>query len=166
MSFVSEGAKLTGPLAGAPDFAPAEPSLATGSDYFALLKPRVMSLVVFTALVGLAVAPGALHPVTAFTAPLCIAVGPGAAGGPRQAGRGARLWADARRLLSDDARRAGECLRRGAAGLHHLLLCRDLHDWAEAHDTTEHRDRRCGRGLPADGRLAGRDRLAVAAAGL
>ena len=80
MSFVSEGAKLTGPLAGAPDFAPAEPSLATGSDYFALLKPRVMSLVVFTALVGLAVAPGALHPVTAFTALLCIAVGAGAAG--------------------------------------------------------------------------------------
>ena len=80
MSFVSEGAKLTGPLAGAPDFAPAEPSLATGSDYFALLKPRVMSLVVFTALVGLAVAPGSLHPVTAFTALLCIAVGAGAAG--------------------------------------------------------------------------------------
>src|SRR3974390_2720361 len=80
MSFVSEGAKLTGPLAGAPDFAPAEPSLATGSDYFALLKPRVMSLVVFTALVGLAVAPGSLHPGTAFPALLCIAVGAGAAG--------------------------------------------------------------------------------------
>ena len=80
MSFVSEGAKLTGSLAAAPDFAPAEPSLATGSDYFALLKPRVMSLVVFTALVGLAVAPGSLHPVTAFTALLCIAVGAGAAG--------------------------------------------------------------------------------------
>src|SRR6516165_7315859 len=39
-----------------------------------------MSLVVFTALVGLAVAPGSLHPVTAFTALLCIAVGAGAAG--------------------------------------------------------------------------------------
>ena len=35
-----------------------EPSLATVGDYFALLKPRVMSLVVFTALVGLVVAPG------------------------------------------------------------------------------------------------------------
>jgi heme o synthase len=44
------------------------------------LKPRVMSLVVFTALVGLAVAPGSVHPVTAFTALLCIAVGGGAAG--------------------------------------------------------------------------------------
>src|SRR6185312_4809469 len=46
----------------------------------ALLKPRVMSLVVFTALTGLSVAPGSIHPVTAFTALLCIAVGAGAAG--------------------------------------------------------------------------------------
>jgi heme o synthase len=58
----------------------AEVSSATAGDYFALLKPRVMSLVVFTALTGLAVAPGSLHPVTAFTALLCIAVGAGAAG--------------------------------------------------------------------------------------
>jgi protoheme IX farnesyltransferase len=50
------------------------------SDYFALLKPRVMSLVVFTGLVGLAVAPGTIHPVLAFTALLCIAVGAGASG--------------------------------------------------------------------------------------
>jgi protoheme IX farnesyltransferase len=49
-------------------------------DYLALLKPRVMSLVVFTALVGLVRAPGDLHPVLAFTALLCIAVGAGAAG--------------------------------------------------------------------------------------
>lgn len=53
---------------------------ARASDYFALLKPRVMSLVVFTGLVGLAVAPGDLHPVLAFTALLCIAVGAGASG--------------------------------------------------------------------------------------
>ena len=44
------------------------------------MKPRVMSLVVFTALVGLVVAPGHLHPVIGFTALLCIAVGAGAAG--------------------------------------------------------------------------------------
>ncbi|MEX1034482.1 MAG: heme o synthase [Sneathiella sp.] len=50
------------------------------SDYFALLKPRVMSLVVFTGLVGLVVAPGSLHPVLAITALLCIAVGAGASG--------------------------------------------------------------------------------------
>ena len=53
---------------------------ARASDYFALLKPRVMSLVVFTGLVGMAVAPGDLHPVLAFTALLCIAVGAGASG--------------------------------------------------------------------------------------
>jgi protoheme IX farnesyltransferase len=45
-----------------------------------LMKPRVMSLVVFTALTGMLVAPGHLHPVLAFTALLCIAVGAGAAG--------------------------------------------------------------------------------------
>jgi protoheme IX farnesyltransferase len=49
-------------------------------DYVALLKPRVMSLVVFTALVGMAAAPGGLHPVLAFVALLCIAVGAGASG--------------------------------------------------------------------------------------
>ncbi|MEO9818915.1 MAG: heme o synthase [Paracoccaceae bacterium] len=49
-------------------------------DYFALLKPRVMSLVVFTALVGLLAAPGALHPVEAFSAVLFIAIGAGASG--------------------------------------------------------------------------------------
>ena len=46
----------------------------TASDFFALLKPRVMSLVVFTGFVGIAVAPGTLHPVLAFAALLCIAV--------------------------------------------------------------------------------------------
>ena len=50
------------------------------SDYFALLKPRVMSLVVFTGVVGLVVAPGSLHPVLAVTALLCIAIGAGASG--------------------------------------------------------------------------------------
>ncbi|MEQ8389082.1 MAG: heme o synthase [Alphaproteobacteria bacterium] len=49
-------------------------------DFIALLKPRVMSLVVFTAAVGLVLAPGDLHPVLAVVAILCIAVGAGAAG--------------------------------------------------------------------------------------
>jgi protoheme IX farnesyltransferase len=49
-------------------------------DYLALLKPRVMSLVVFTGFAGLVLAPGALHPVLAVVAVLCIAVGAGAAG--------------------------------------------------------------------------------------
>ena len=50
------------------------------SDYIALLKPRVMSLVIFTAFVGLVIAPGHFHPVLAFTSLLCIAVGAGASG--------------------------------------------------------------------------------------
>ena len=49
-------------------------------DYFALLKPRVMSLVVFTALVGLLAAPIPVHPFIAFCAVLFIAVGGGASG--------------------------------------------------------------------------------------
>ncbi len=49
-------------------------------DYLALLKPRVMSLVVFTGFAGLVVAPGDVHPLLAAVAVLCIAVGAGAAG--------------------------------------------------------------------------------------
>ena len=74
MSLVSEGADLSQPL----DLA--QPSLASVADYVALLKPRVMSLVVFTALVGLLVAPDHIHPVIGFTALLCIAIGAGASG--------------------------------------------------------------------------------------
>ena len=58
--------------------APALP--AEWRDYFALTKPRVMSLVVFTGFAGMWVAPGHLHPVIAFTAILCLAIGAGAAG--------------------------------------------------------------------------------------
>ena len=57
----------------------AEAGAAVG-DYAALLKPRVMSLVVFTGFVGLYLAPGHLHPVLAAVAVLCIAVGAGASG--------------------------------------------------------------------------------------
>jgi protoheme IX farnesyltransferase len=57
-----------------------EPSLASVGDYISLMKPRVMSLVVFTALVGLAVAPVSVHPLIGFTALLCITVGAGASG--------------------------------------------------------------------------------------
>ena len=49
-------------------------------DYFALLKPRVMSLVVFTAFVGLLLAPGGIDPVVGGIAILCIAIGAGASG--------------------------------------------------------------------------------------
>jgi protoheme IX farnesyltransferase len=49
-------------------------------DYVALLKPRVMSLVVFTAIIGLLLAPGGINPVVAVIAILCIAVGAGGSG--------------------------------------------------------------------------------------
>jgi heme o synthase len=93
MSLISEGAELRSQ-------ALVEPSLATVGDYLALMKPRVMSLVIFTALVGLAVAPGSLHPATAFTALLCIAVGAGASGA-------LNMWydADIDALMTRTARR-------------------------------------------------------------
>ena len=53
---------------------------ATLGDYFALMKPRVMQLVVFTALVGLLAAPVAVHPVIAIASILFVAIGAGASG--------------------------------------------------------------------------------------
>src|SRR5215475_3883623 len=72
MSLASEGANLASPTAAGR--ARVEPSLAGVEDYVALMKPRVMSLVVFL------VAPGHVHPVVAFASLLCIAIGAGAAG--------------------------------------------------------------------------------------
>ena len=62
--------------------APLAPSIATSEvkDWFVLLKPRVVQLVVFTGLVGLLVAPGHLHPVLCAATILCIAAGAGASG--------------------------------------------------------------------------------------
>lgn len=72
MSDASLNTASTQPQAGQGD--------AEFGDYFALLKPRVMTLVVFTALVGLMAAPQGVHPVVAFAAILFIAVGGGASG--------------------------------------------------------------------------------------
>jgi protoheme IX farnesyltransferase len=85
MSMQSETAHLNSPLPAVNDGArkgphPGGPSLATPGDYFELLKPRVMSLVVFTALVGMVVAPGHVNPVIGGIALLLIAIGAGAAG--------------------------------------------------------------------------------------
>jgi heme o synthase len=74
---IGEGAQFAGGKIASVSY---EPSIATVGDYVALMKPRVMSLVVFTALVSLMIAPGQLHPMLGFTALLCIAVGAGAAG--------------------------------------------------------------------------------------
>jgi protoheme IX farnesyltransferase len=57
-----------------------ELNLATVADYVALLKPRVMSLVLFTGVAGLVLAPGTIHIATAFSALLAIAIGAGASG--------------------------------------------------------------------------------------
>lgn len=66
-------------VAGEGAFAGTGASLATAGDYVALLKPRVMSLVVFTGLIGMLIAPDALHPAKALAALICIAVGAGRA---------------------------------------------------------------------------------------
>src|ERR1700749_3252518 len=58
----------------------AYPRVTTVGDFFALLKPRVMSLVIFTGLAGIVAAPGHIHPLVGFTALLCIAVAAGASG--------------------------------------------------------------------------------------
>ncbi len=77
MSLISESADLA-PARAAPPCA--EPSMAEVGDFVALMKPRVMSLVVFTALVGLVIAPGDIHPLLAAAALFWIAVGAGASG--------------------------------------------------------------------------------------
>jgi heme o synthase len=87
-------------------------SEASVGDYIALLKPRVMSLVVFTALVGMMVAPGHVHPVLGFASLLCITIGAGAAGA-------LNMWydADIDAVMSRTAQRpipAGKVLPREA----------------------------------------------------
>jgi protoheme IX farnesyltransferase len=87
-------------------------SEASVGDYIALMKPRVMSLVVFTALVGLMVTPGHLHPVLGFAALLCITIGAGSAGA-------LNMWydADVDAVMSRTSRRpipAGRILPREA----------------------------------------------------
>ena len=138
-------------------------------DYFALLKPRVMSLVVFTGWAGLWLAPGHLHPLLAAVAVLCIAVAAGACGA-------INMWYDrdidalmnrtrnrplpAGRMAPGDALGFGIFLACAAgrddgprpqlgggvaACAHHRLLCLRLHGLAEAPHAAEHRHRRRGR---------------------
>jgi protoheme IX farnesyltransferase len=84
-----------------------EPSIR---DYLALMKPRVMSLVVLTALTGIVAAPGSIHPVLGVIAILAIAIGAGAAGA-------LNMWYDA----DIDARMA----RTAARPIPRGLLTRD-----------------------------------------
>jgi protoheme IX farnesyltransferase len=88
-------------------------------DYFALLKPRVMSLVVFTAIIGLLLAPGGINPVVGVIAVLCIAIGAGGSGA-------LNMWydADIDRVMSRTANRpipAGRVSREEALTLG--LIC-------------------------------------------
>jgi len=92
-----------------------QPAEAGFGDFFALLKPRVMSLVVFTALVGLLVAPIGVHPFVGFCAILFIAVGAGASGA-------LNMWwdADIDRVMTRTARRpipAGKVAPGDALGI-------------------------------------------------
>jgi heme o synthase len=88
-------------------------------DYFALLKPRVMSLVVFTAIIGMLLAPGGINPVVGVIAILCIAIGAGGSGA-------LNMWydSDIDRVMSRTANRpipAGRVSREEALTLG--LIC-------------------------------------------
>ncbi|MEO6395116.1 MAG: heme o synthase [Devosia sp.] len=97
----------------------AQSGSARVEDYFALLKPRVMSLVVFTAFIGLLLAPGGINPLIGAIAILCIAVGAGGSGA-------LNMWydADIDAVMSRTANRpipAGRVTRGEALGLG--LIC-------------------------------------------
>lgn len=88
-------------------------------DFFALTKPRVISLVIFTGLAGLLAAPGHIHPVLGFTAILCIALGAGGAAAlnmwweadlDREMKRTARRPLPTGRIAKQDARDFGIAL--------------------------------------------------------
>ncbi len=100
-------------------------------DFFALTKPRVMTLVIFTGLCGLLAAPGSIHPVIGFTAIFCIAIGAGGAAALNQwweadidAGmkRTAQRPLPAGRLQPDDARNFGIVLSGASVGVMGLAV--------------------------------------------
>jgi protoheme IX farnesyltransferase len=114
MSFTTDSTGLASELRS--DAARIEPSMAGVGDYLALLKPRVMSLVVFTALVGMVVAPVPMHPVLGFFALLCIAIGAGASGALNmwyEAGIDARMKRTAGRPIPAGRLQPGEALAFG-----------------------------------------------------
>lgn len=104
MSFVSESSRDQS----------FEVSIARPADYVALLKPRVMSLVIFTALTGVLIAPAHVNPVIGFASLLAIAIGAGASGA-------LNMWydADVDALMKRTRRRpipAGRVLKEDALG--------------------------------------------------
>ena len=149
---------------------------AAWTDYVGLLKPRVMSLVVFTALTGLVCAGAPMHPLMAFTAILCVAVGAGASGALNMAYEGdidrlmrrtrgrpvaaGRIPAGEAATSADPGGAVGDAMGLAlnwwprAFGLHRLVLRSGLHPLAQALDAAEHRHRRPGRGPAAGHRRA------------
>ena len=144
---------------------------------------RQLTLVVFTALSGLLVAPPvSIHPVEGLAAIIFIALGGGASGALNMwwdADIDAVMKRTAKRPIPSGKVTEGEALAigvtlsaisvimlwlatkrpcGGAAGLHDLLLCRDLFHVAEACDAAEHCDRWRSRCLSPDDRLGGCDR--------
>jgi protoheme IX farnesyltransferase len=99
MSLVTEDSAL---LAGTAESA----YLAGPREFFSLMKPRVMSLVVLTALAGMAIAPGHVHPLVGFASIVAIAVGAGASGA-------LNMWWDA----DIDGRMARTALRAVPSGV-------------------------------------------------
>ncbi len=96
-------------------------SEASARDYFELLKPRVMSLVVFTAFAGLVLAPGHINPVLGLISILCIAIGAGASGA-------LNMWydADIDAIMTRTARRpipAGRITPKEALAFGLILSC-------------------------------------------
>ena len=157
----------------------AEPSVG---DFIQLMKPRVMTLVILTALAAMLAAPGSLNPIIGIIAMISIAIGAGASGALNMwydADIDARMARTAARPLPRgrvtpgealsfgtvlvvrlclDARRPGQLDGRRALGADDRVLRLRLHDVAEAEDAAQHRHRRRGRCIPADDRLGGGDR--------
>jgi heme o synthase len=106
------------------------------ADYVALMKPRVMSLVIFTALTGLVAAPGSLHPLLAAIALLAIAVGAGASGALNMwwdADIDARMERTARRPIPAGRVAPGEALAFGMVlSVGSVLILGILVNWVAA----------------------------------
>ena len=154
----------------------AEPSVG---DFIQLMKPRVMTLVILTALAAMLAAPGSLNPVIGTIAMISIAIGAGASGA-------LNMWYDADidarmartaarplprgRVTPEEALSFGTVLSFGSVltlgvlvnwmagallALTIALLRFHLHDVAEAENAAQHRHRWCGRCFPTDDRLGG-----------